>query len=241
MSLGTLGRGQVPASAARLSGLGHREQQRRGRNTAEHPHQVTQDARRGQPLGQDSGQQWPGGAADRLGKGCEQCGVPPIAFGIELDERRRCRATGHANRDTLHDARREQPGNARCQGEQAQRDRARDEPTQDHGSATDPVGELSEEQQRRCEHERVDGEDECEDQAVEAEALAIHAVQRRRQIGAQKQRGERACHDRLAGCRPESERHESEITMPPLRLAPDGPDRWIPSATGGTERSTGPV
>ena len=52
----------------------------------------------------------------------------PGARGVELDERRRRRAAGHADREALDDARREQPGDARREREQAQRDRPRASP-----------------------------------------------------------------------------------------------------------------
>ena len=70
---------------------------------------------------------------------------------------------------------------------------------EDHGPAAHAVRELAEEQQRGREHERVDGEDEREHEAVEAESIAVDAVERRCQVGAEQQRGERARDDRLAG------------------------------------------
>ena len=160
----------------------------------------------------------PADAPGGLGEGREQCGVSPVLTPVELDEGSRRRTARHADRDALGDARREQPGDTGCEREQAECDRAHGQPAEDDGAAADPIRELAEDQQRRRERERVDGEDEREHEAVEAEALAVDGVERRREVRSEQEGGQRDRHDRLAGCGPQSERHGPEHT--PRRFRP---------------------
>jgi hypothetical protein len=121
--------------------------------------------------------------------------VPWSPLGLELDQGRGNGADGRAERQPLHGPRHEQGRGALRQRQQDQAERGDGQPAHDHRPATDPVGELPEDQQRRDQRHRVDSEDQRQRRAREAEIVAVDRVQRRGQVAVQQQHEQRAGDD----------------------------------------------
>jgi hypothetical protein len=177
----------LPAATAPPDRLRDAEREQRYRGGRGQQHNVGQPQRGGRPLGQQARDEGAGAAAARLRQPGQQRGPAGVAVGLELDQRRRRRARRHTDGETLERAPGEEPCGALGEREHDQPGRARAQAHQEHDPASEPVGQLPEQHERRNEHEGVKREHRGQDSAREPEPLAVDGVERRRQVHARHQ------------------------------------------------------
>ena len=228
------GTGDLPAAAAPAQRLGKAEREQGHEGGGGQEHDVGQPQRIRRPLGQEARDQGPGAAASGLRQPRQQGGAAGVAVGLEVDQRRRRGARGHADREALERAPGEEPGRALREREDDQAGGAGGEPHQEDDPPAQPVGELAEEHERRHEHEGVEREDGRQDRVREPESLAVDGVERCRQVHPRHQHDPGDPHDGHRAHRAAGRRGWS-LRCPPCRRADRGGGRppCLPRRTGG--------